>query len=356
MKVIVACLIIGAVTLLSQPAPQTAKSAIEQASKAWKENRFDDAERAFLLAADLDPKNPDIQLMLATLLTFQPLPFDKPKERLVKIQRAAAAYRKAIEIDPNPRTISGLANLLKNESVFHQEPVRSQFLNEAETLFRRLLQLTPNDKMTLMALGSMALQKAMIANEQGQAVSRAMIDDGIGKLEKALQLDSEDEAVMYPLVGLYRQRARLQQNSAAKAQDLATASRLEAHAKDIVDRRKEAETNPPFGSYTSPTAYMIKDVRSIRVSAAEQVRKLVTKVDAIYPDEAKQARVQGPVRFSVNIALTGKVSTARLLAGDRLLVRAALTALKQYVYDVTVLNGEGVRVDTEVDVAVVPKP
>ena len=158
---------------------------------------------------------------------------------------------------------------------------------------------------------------------------------------------------MLPLAALYRQHAPL--SPADEAGDLANATRLKARAKEIMDQQNEAETNPPFGFYTSPDARLIRNVKSMRVSAAEQARKLVTNVDAVYPEEARRASVKGKVQFQVDINLAGKVSTAKWLAGDRLLVSAALEALKKFVYETTDLNGESVRVDTEVEVAVIPR-
>ncbi len=88
----------------------------------------------------------------------------------------------------------------------------------------------------------------------------------------------------------------------------------------------------------------------IRVGAQVQRLNLMTKVDAIYPPLALQARIQGVVRFNIVIGKEGRVSNIQLVSGHPLFVAAATDALRQWVYKPTLLNGEPVEVVTEADV------
>jgi protein TonB len=63
-----------------------------------------------------------------------------------------------------------------------------------------------------------------------------------------------------------------------------------------------------------------------------------------YPDIAKQARVQGVVILECTISPQGRVSDVKILRGIPLLNEAALTAVKQWVYSPTLLNGVPVPV------------
>jgi periplasmic protein TonB len=65
---------------------------------------------------------------------------------------------------------------------------------------------------------------------------------------------------------------------------------------------------------------------------------------------AKQARIQGVVRFNAIIARDGTVANLEVLTGHPLLVPAALEAVRQWVYKPTLLNGEPVEVITQIDV------
>ena len=88
----------------------------------------------------------------------------------------------------------------------------------------------------------------------------------------------------------------------------------------------------------------------IRVGAALQVKNLLTMVDPLYPPLARQARIQGMVRFTVVIGKDGRVSNIQLVSGHPLLVAAARDAVSQWVYKPTLLNGDPVEVISEVDV------
>lgn len=88
----------------------------------------------------------------------------------------------------------------------------------------------------------------------------------------------------------------------------------------------------------------------IRVGGNVQAANLVTKVTPVYPALAKQARIQGLVRFSAIIAKNGEVSSLQLISGHPLLVPPAQDAVKQWVYKSTLLNGMPVEVVTQIDV------
>ncbi|MBL8211239.1 MAG: energy transducer TonB [Bryobacterales bacterium] len=88
----------------------------------------------------------------------------------------------------------------------------------------------------------------------------------------------------------------------------------------------------------------------IRVGAAVMAAKLMSKPEAVYPEVARQARIQGVVRFTGMIAKDGAVDNLQLVAGHPVLVPAAVEAVRQYRYERTLLNGEPVEVVTEIEV------
>jgi protein TonB len=70
----------------------------------------------------------------------------------------------------------------------------------------------------------------------------------------------------------------------------------------------------------------------------------------VYPPLARQARISGVVRFNAVIGTDGKVQNLTLVQGHPLLVPAAQEAVKGYVYQPTLLNGQPVEVVTQIDV------
>jgi protein TonB len=73
-------------------------------------------------------------------------------------------------------------------------------------------------------------------------------------------------------------------------------------------------------------------------------------VTPVYPPLAKQARIQGTVRFTAIIGKDGTIQNLQLVTGHPLLVAAAQDAVRQWVYKPTLLNGEPVEVVTQIDV------
>ncbi len=99
-----------------------------------------------------------------------------------------------------------------------------------------------------------------------------------------------------------------------------------------------------------PVVEKPKVVQRIRVGGNVQQARLVRQVKPVYPPLAKQARIQGVVRFTAIIARDGTISNLQLVSGHPLLVQAAQNAVTQWVYQPTLLNGEPVEVVTTIDV------
>lgn len=88
----------------------------------------------------------------------------------------------------------------------------------------------------------------------------------------------------------------------------------------------------------------------IRVGGNVQRANLIRQVMPQYPPLAKQARIQGTVRFTAIIGKDGHIQNLQLISGHPLLVAAAEQAVQQWVYRPTELNGEPVEVVTTIDV------
>jgi TonB family protein len=99
-----------------------------------------------------------------------------------------------------------------------------------------------------------------------------------------------------------------------------------------------------------PPRAAVPQVQTIRVGQNVERSNLITEVPPVYPALAKAARIQGTVRFTVRIGTVGRVESLQLVSGHPLLVAAAQDAVKQWVYRPTLLNGEPVRVETQVEV------
>ena len=77
-----------------------------------------------------------------------------------------------------------------------------------------------------------------------------------------------------------------------------------------------------------------------------QQAKLIRQPKPVYPPLAKQARISGVVHLTAVIAKDGTIQDLKVISGHPLLVQAAMEAVKQWVYQPTLLNGEPVEVVT----------
>ena len=88
----------------------------------------------------------------------------------------------------------------------------------------------------------------------------------------------------------------------------------------------------------------------VPVGGKVQAARLMRQPKPVYPQLARQARIQGVVKLHALISKEGTIENLTVISGHPLLVPAALEAVKQWAYQPTSLNGEPVGVETEIDV------
>lgn len=88
----------------------------------------------------------------------------------------------------------------------------------------------------------------------------------------------------------------------------------------------------------------------VRIGGKVQAAKLISQVMPVYPPLARQARISGTVRLEAVIGRDGRIKSLRVAAGHPWLVQAALEAVRQWIYQPTLLNGEPVEVLTQIEV------
>jgi TonB family protein len=87
----------------------------------------------------------------------------------------------------------------------------------------------------------------------------------------------------------------------------------------------------------------------VRQGGAVTAASLASRVQPVYPAEARKQRVSGTVRLHAVIGRDGAIQQLEVLSGDPLLVEASLDAVRQWRYRRTTLNGEPVEIDTTID-------
>jgi protein TonB len=90
--------------------------------------------------------------------------------------------------------------------------------------------------------------------------------------------------------------------------------------------------------------------KRIRVGGSVQQARMLRRVNPVYPALAKSARIQGTVQLSAIIGKDGRIAELTVMNGHPMLIQAALSAVQQWQYKPTLLNGTPVEVATQVNV------
>jgi TonB family protein len=87
-----------------------------------------------------------------------------------------------------------------------------------------------------------------------------------------------------------------------------------------------------------------------QVSANVMAGNILTKVNPVYPEMAKAAKVQGAVVLHAIIAKDGTMKSLAVVSGPPELVMSSMEAVRQWTYRPYLLNGEPTEVDTTITV------
>ncbi len=108
--------------------------------------------------------------------------------------------------------------------------------------------------------------------------------------------------------------------------------------------------NPTPGLPAPLPARPASPVNAPKTGGQLQQAQLISSKAPEYPLVAKQAHVQGVVVVSAVVGVDGKVKSASAVSGPPLLQKAAVDAVKQWIYRPTTLNGAPMESETRVEV------
>ncbi|HEV8147589.1 MAG TPA: TonB family protein [Bryobacteraceae bacterium] len=299
-----------------------------------------------------------ISLLLAVAATAQPAPaginfwtdLGIRAYNAAHYEEADSAFRRVLNLDP--KNLTALAYLAS--VAFNQKR-----MDEAMAWNDRVIQIDPENKEAFYSKGVIAwrlwypslLQARrslkMKPEDPGPLLSQNirndlrarfgdLLDRGITDLKRAIEIDPQYEDAFQYLHLLIRERADLADTREEYRQqiELADESLQKALAlKRLKAQRPVAERNT-----------------GVSVSAAAMERRLVHKVDPVYSADALRARIQGIVLFAVIVGPDGRIENLQLVSGHPMLVPSALAAAKQYEYEPTLVSGAPVRVVTTLEI------
>ena len=87
-----------------------------------------------------------------------------------------------------------------------------------------------------------------------------------------------------------------------------------------------------------------------KVSELQQMAQLITRIEPQYPTLAIQTRREGRVELHALISPNGTIESLEVISGDPFFIQSALSAVRQWRYRPTILNGHPIEVDTHITV------
>jgi TonB family protein len=369
--------------------------------EAYKSARYPEAVEYFQKSVDLKPTEVSPHLYLATALMSQYIPGAESPENLNFARNAQTEFNIVLQLSPQDLTaLRSLASLSYQEAQGKpNEQEKFRKLDEAVSWFRRILTVDPRDKEAYYSLGVIdwikwypnlmrARARLGMRPEQPGPLSNAairqdllaryssLISEGMANLDKALEIDPQYDDAMAYMNLFIRERADLRDTPAEYRRDVQVADQwiekaLTAKRSRVSATESQYATLPPPPPPPPPPPATPERIRAgrdvqqanatppppsastqrVRVGRDAQQAKLIRRVDPAYPSLAKQASIQGVVRFTAIIAKDGSVQNLTLISGHPLLIESARQAATQWVYKPTLLNGDVVEVVTEIDVS-----
>ena len=88
----------------------------------------------------------------------------------------------------------------------------------------------------------------------------------------------------------------------------------------------------------------------IRTSEGVQMAQLIRRVEPAYPRLAIQIHREGRVELHAIISIDGTIESLEVISGDPFFIQSAWSAVRQWRYRPTILNGRAIEVDTHITV------
>ena len=116
------------------------------------------------------------------------------------------------------------------------------------------------------------------------------------------------------------------------------------------DAARPAPVVPVIEVAPAPARPVPLPPKQVPVGGRVQMARLIHQVEPRYPPLARQMRVSGTVELVGIISTDGRIRELKLLRGSPLLAPAALEAVRQWVYEPTLLDGEPVELIATISV------
>jgi tetratricopeptide (TPR) repeat protein len=243
-----------------------AKNALDLGLQAYKNSRFEEAVQFFTQAKDLDPQLLDARLYLANAYASQYIPGATSEDNARLGKLATEAYQDVLQMDSqNLAAIDGLASILYQRA---GQPFDANMFEDSKTYHQKHIELKPDDPQPYYSVGVIDWALSYRGNTTlrveynktaGESVLKdsdplpealrteytqkfeSIVDEGIDRLNQAINLKPDYPDAMTYLNLLFRRKADMVSTAAERARYTEMADAL---LDDVVKiKQKNAGTN-----------------------------------------------------------------------------------------------------------------
>jgi len=364
-----AILLFLAISPLMAQDPADARGWLNRGIAEFKAARYPEAVAAFQKAAQAEPSNVTFRLYLGTAWMAQYIPGADTEENRAFAGRAAQEFLAVLGLDAkNVQALSSLASLSLNQK--HWE--------EAQQWCERVIAVDPDNSAAWYSMGFLAWSKVYLSltgarqslgirledpgplpagaiKDDLKSSYAAVIESGLRALREALRINPKyDDAMAYTNL-LIRERADLRDTAAEYQQDIAEADDWVQKAIEAKRAKAPQESIPRGAAHTisitapsllrtwpAPPPQPPHESRPTQhIDLNVRMPKLVKRAPPVYPANLEvDSGVEGVVRLQVKVGKDGHVAEIKLVDGHPLLVPAAIDAVRQWVYEPALVNGQ----------------
>ena len=247
-----------------------ARDQINKGVQAYKSAKYEEAIEHFKNAVQLDPSLMNAKLYLATAYMQQYIPGADSPENNKYAEEAIAEFKRVLDVNPPKEqkilALKGIASLYFN----------MKKMDDAKKYHQMVAELDPNDPEVYYSIAVIDWTQAYQPRQEARAkigikptdvninkkdcadllkaisANQAVVEDGISRLNKAIELRPDYDDAMAYLNLLYRERADLEcDNPDARNKDLKTAE--DWVDKTMATKKAKAEKAGPSGIVTTET-------------------------------------------------------------------------------------------------------
>jgi TonB family protein len=366
MRVLILALVVAS---LAAQDPVDFRGWFDRGVREFEQARYTEAVTALERAVAIEPSDITAQFYLASAHMRQLVPGAESAGNSRLAEAARTHFLRVLEIEPrNKIALASMASLCLNQKKW----------DDAQRWYEMLAQIEPNNADAWYSMGFIAWSKWYPAYSKARAdlgmrpempgpIQDAgvrdgltarygpMIESGLHALRKTLEINPRYDQAMSYMNLLIRERADLRGTPEQYKRDIAIADEWVAKALAAKKAKAEQKAVNPRTAVPPPPPPRAPGDRPRRITIGGDATGLLRYVSPVYPEEAKQAGIHGVARVSCVIDTQGHVTHIKAISGHRLLVQAAIEAVKQWEYKPTLVKGQPIEVYEELEMPFGPR-